>query len=388
MRILIGLSATSIDHVHASDEINAAPEVWTRSICDRIDQIIDRKRSSVQGREESLQALGYSLMVHYARDVISKRVSSLIPALIKCAKSGQSESETLAAVRTMGLVIMTDPTEGICEQISTSMRLLIVDAESIAVKTAAVHILGLATFYGGVVESEIMDIMSFMTEIVESDGASVEAMDQGTVVTAALEEWAFLATELDDLQDSSAESMEALVDQLDSSDVAVQIAAGECIALVYEKSYTGIEEDERQARHDDKDSDEEGEPTHMIKRYNAYGNEHRLHSMLESLAKSSTRHMSKRDKRSLHTNFADILNSVQHPTRGPRYSQAINAETGRAYGSRMTVGVGAKSSLRIRTWEQLLRLKALRRVLQGGFLVHYADNEIVFDTLPIMLQGE
>jgi hypothetical protein len=39
-------------------------------------------------------------------------------------------------------------------------------------------------------------------------------------------------------------------------------------------------------------------------------------------------------------------------------------------------------------WWKLMRLKALRRILQGGFLVHYRDNEVIFDTLPVAVVGD
>jgi len=173
------------------------------------------------------------------------------------------------------------------------------------------------------------------------------------------------------------------VDQLGSSNVSVQIAAGENVALMYEMSYTALEDDEDPSS----DAEETGDPETpvKVKRYTVYRQEHQLKHTLEELATASSKRMSKKERKSLHTNFADILHSVENPTRGPRYSTAIDQDSGKYYGSRMTVGVGGKSKLTIKSWEQLHRLKALRRILQGGFLVHYSENSVVFDTLPIMV---
>jgi ABC-type Zn2+ transport system substrate-binding protein/surface adhesin len=98
--------------------------------------------------------------------------------------------------------------------------------------------------------------MSLFFEIIESDGASIDAPDEGNVVIAALEEWGLLATEIEDLEEETEAAMEAFVEQLDSADSGVQIAAGENIALLYEKSLTPQEEDEEIEEEDDPDDPE------------------------------------------------------------------------------------------------------------------------------------
>ncbi|KAK5149279.1 hypothetical protein LTR16_012713, partial [Cryomyces antarcticus] len=56
------------------------------------------------------------------------------------------------------------------------------------------------------------------------------------------------------MEDSTEPAMDAFVEQLESSDPSVQIAAGENIALLYEKSHTELEDDE-DAPPNDSDSD-------------------------------------------------------------------------------------------------------------------------------------
>lgn len=252
----------------------------------------------------------------------------------------------------------------------------------------AIHCLGLATFFGGAGEDEIKDNMAMFLEIVESDGASVDAQDNGNIVTAALENWGLLATDIDDLEEETEAAVEAFIDQLESSDANVQIAAGENIALLYEKSYTAQEEDEEiekgQEDEDDPEFSKDGEK--LVKRYQVYRNQPKLLHTLDELAKVSSRRISKKDRKTLHSGFTEIRNSVEKPSRGPGYSTAIDQESGRAYGAgRMKVKINRNLEVRIDKWWKLLRLNALRRTLQGGFAYHYEQNEIVSSALPFSM---
>lgn len=231
--------------------------------------------------------------------------------------------------------------------------------------------------------------MALFLEIIESDGASVEAQDDGEVVTAALEQWGLLATEIEDLEDATEAAIEAFVDQLESADSAVQVAAGENIALLYEKSYTIQEEDEEVSDGDDPDHPETiKDGTRMVKRYQVYRRQDKLLHTLDELANISTRRISKKDRKTLHSSFADIRNTVERPTRGPGYSTAIDQETGRAYGAgRMKVRINRSVEVRVDKWWKLQRLNALRRALQGGFTYHYDQNELVSGALPFSMSS-
>ncbi|KAL2353348.1 interferon-related developmental regulator-domain-containing protein [Cryomyces antarcticus] len=383
-------STNSIDDMIMSEDADAQPDAWRTELSDRMEQIIDRKRSSVQGREESLSAYTHIITAQFAQPEIHSKLGELVPALLKSVKGGASEKETVVALKALAVTLITDPSDTIYDAVYQPLKQTISDSESTLTKIAAIHTLGTATFYGGASEEETQDVMDYLLEIIESDGNSVDAADNGEVVTAALEEWGFLATQLEDMEDSTEPALDAFVEQLESSDPSVQIAAGENIALLYEKSHTELEDDE-DAPPNDSDSDSDASSASdpnapvMVKRYMVYRREDQLKHTLESLANLSTRRLSKKDKKSLHTNFADILNSVANPTRGPRYQNAVNQETGKRYGSRMTVRIHKAGEMRIDRWWKLHRLKALRRVLQGGFVNHYEHNEVVFDSLPIMI---
>lgn len=282
---------------------------------------------------------------------------------------------------------MTLDTGDIYDDVSGELKRSI-QSESVEIQTNAIHCLGLAAFFGGAGEEEIKDIMTLFLEIIESDGASVDAQDNGNIVTAALENWGLLATDIEDLEEETEAAIDAFVDQLESSDAGVQIAAGENIALLYEKSYTPLEEgeeiDEAQLDQDHPEYTKGDEK--LVKRYQVYRNKPKLLKMLDELANISSRRISKKDRKTLHSSFTDVRNSVESPSRGPAYSTAIDQESGRAYGAgRMKVKINRNLEVRIDKWWKLLRLNALRRTLQGGFAYHYDQNEIVSSVLPFSM---
>ena len=119
----------------------------------------------------------------------------------------------------------------------------------------------------------------------------------------------------------------------------------------------------------------------MIKRYTVYRQQHNLLRSLEELTRASSKRMSKKDRKAVHHAFQDVLNTVEKPTRGPRYSTALD-EDGREYGSRLRVSIHGGGKMLIDKWWKLLRLTALRRALQGGFAYHYEHNDMVSSALP------
>ena len=288
---------------------------------------------------------------------------------------------------------MTSPSDLIYEAASTPLKRAISHSTSIASKAAAIHTLGTCTFYGGASDDEILENMDFFLEIVTSDGHAISAPDEPEPVTAALEEWGFLCTLIDDMSAQSEDVVEAFAEQITSSFPSVQIAAGENIALLFEKSFRQVDPDEDSlADFPDgeimSDPDETPGVPKLIRLYPAYRRTDQLIHSLQSIASISTHHLSKSDRKALRTNFADILNSVEYPTRGPRYQNAISHETGKRYGSRMVVRIHKGGVMRIDKWWKLTRLQGLKRVLQGGFVGHYERNEVVFETLPIMMSND
>lgn len=378
-------STTSLDDL--ADNPEADNPDWAEELSDRIQVILDRKRSSVQGREESLSAYCRLSKYHYVADEIRSHVQDLLKAFSRSIKYESSVRETTLALRALELIAITANDDTIYENVEPLLTRTIRDSTSNLVKAAAIHCLGTCTFFGGADQDGHRDQMNFFLDIVASDGHSINAADDAGTVTAALQEWGFLATEIDDLEVESEEAIGSFKDQLQSSDPGVQIAAGENIALLYEKSYTPQEEDE--AGSDDASVSSAGDPDEpkLIKRYDAYHDTRQLERELQLLATVSGKHISKKDKRNLHSNFASILTTVENPRRGPMYSTAIDQDTNRHYGSKCTVKIGRGRVMNIDRWWKWIRLAALRRILQGGFVEHYYQgNRAVLDNLPVMVR--
>ena len=129
-----------------------------------------------------------------------------------------------------------------------------------------------------------------------------------------------------------------------------------------------------------------------MRRYPLADNQHALESRLKALQTHSSKSVSRDDRRSLHSSFADILHSVQHPTSGPRFSTSIDPETGREAGSSLKLRLApesgkGKSSTAVATidkWWLLHRHRVLKEALGNGFMVHYEVNEAIFEALPIV----
>jgi hypothetical protein len=349
---------------------------------------LDRKRSSVQGREDSLSAYCRLSKFHYVEEEIRNHIQDLLVAFSRSIKHETSVRETTMALKALELTAVTANDDSIYDNVEPLLTRSIRDSTSNLVKAAAIHCLGTCTFFGATGDDAKTDQMLFLLDIVTSDGQSIDAADDAGTVTAALQQWGFLATEIDDLENESEEAIESFMDQLESNEPGVQVAAGENIALLYEKSYTPQEDD------DDEDSEEnddsaasEGDETKLIKRYDAYHNTPQLERLLQSLATVSGKRISKKDKKSLHSNFASILTTVENPRRGPMYNTAIDQDTNRHYGSKRQVKIGKVGVMNIDRWWKWIRLAALRRILLGGFMEHYYQgNRAVLNSLPVMLR--
>lgn len=369
----------------APADVDEASNQWVAVLDERINAITDRKRSSTEGREADMSAFNLLLTRHFAQEQIQRRVDQVVAALLKSVKSGQSEREVTLATKALALIIITEPSETIYDAVADVFKRTINDSPYPRAKTAAIHALSVATFYGGATLEETEDIMDLFLDIASTDGAVIEEADNGEIVAAALEEWGFLCTQMDDMEEMTEPAMDTFVDQLESSDAGVQIAAGSNIALLYEKSHTEAGSD------DEPESDDEtgAKGTRLVKRYTVYRQQHNLEQILERISKRSSKRMSKKYRRQLHLEFNDILTTVENPTRGPRYSTALDMD-GREYGSRLKVTIPGHGGgkMMVDKWWKLHRLHALKRLLQSGFMVHYEFNQVVFDSLPVIVEDD
>ena len=105
-------SVNSIDDIVAGDDSEQVPDAWRAELADRIEEIIDRKRSSVQGRETTLAAYIRILTAAYAEEEIRGKETSLITSFLKSIKAETSEKESILAMKgRFHLQLTTTPTQ-------------------------------------------------------------------------------------------------------------------------------------------------------------------------------------------------------------------------------------------------------------------------------------
>ncbi|KAF2753411.1 hypothetical protein EJ05DRAFT_541922 [Pseudovirgaria hyperparasitica] len=372
-------SYSSFDEYHGGvlDVGDAPAEDYSYSnLNNLIEELITRKGSTSAGRELCIARFANALQNGYRTAEVAPRLAEIQGSLLRSIKDGEVKEATLA-LKALTMTIITCPDNDAQIGMDKTLNNIITDSDSPLVKAAAIRTLSVQTFFGGSSEEGTMEMMEFLLEISESDGETVGALDDGKVVSAALQEWGFLATLLDEAEDITEVAMDTFVDQLESGDVSVQIAAGENIALLYEYSYTEQEEDEDlssgEEDNDENDAIEDKTAPRMIKRYQVYRREDQLKDLLSSLANTSGRGVSKKDKKALHENFADFVNAVEYPYRGPRHSNAIDQESGQRLGSRLRIKNFGQ--YKVNKWWKMHRLNGLRRVLGSGWITHYEAND-------------
>lgn len=92
-------SVNSIDEMIIADNAELSTEAWRTELADRIQEVIDRKRSSVQGRETCLTSYVRILTAHYAEEEIRGKEAELVTAFLKSIKAESSEKETILAMK-------------------------------------------------------------------------------------------------------------------------------------------------------------------------------------------------------------------------------------------------------------------------------------------------
>ncbi|KAI0012539.1 interferon-related developmental regulator-domain-containing protein [Xylariaceae sp. FL0662B] len=350
---------------------------WDHLLRDHIAGIVDRKRSNAEGRKLKLTAYANCIRRHpTATESIDSQLRELIPALLQSARNGSTREETIAALKALEVTMLSTDSEAhdaVYARVYPVLKGVCEDSDEESVKVEAIQALSIAAVCGGGSETTAEDLMEFLIEIVESDGHVIDAGDNGPVVSAALTAWGFVASNVSDLGDQSAQALEAFTDQLDSADVEVQIAAGKNIALLLEA-----------AREYEEETDEP---------WNMQYDQEKLIRRVTALTKESAKSISKKNRKQLHASFNSVLTSIELG-KGPGYStarrMASNPHTGgsksefnddfQEYGYRETISFGNISML-IDSWSLLAQTETLKAVLGGGLAIHYMENPVVKELL-------
>ncbi|EGS18251.1 uncharacterized protein CTHT_0062730 [Thermochaetoides thermophila DSM 1495] len=345
---------------------------WADRLLDLIRELQghkDQKRTSVQDRELALAGYSHILRHHYAEEHLSSVLDDILPTFLKQIRAGRSNKERARALQAFTLTLLTCPSDKDYEQAISALKTVCEDVEDNNVKIDAIHALCVAVIYGGGNNAATEELLDFFLEIVSTDGDSVRAPDDGSVVTAALQAWAFLATHVDDLTVKGEEAVESFLDQLDSADSDVKVNAGANLALLFEAA---------------REQEEETGQSFIT----AY-NQHRIMTQMAKIMRDSSKTISKKGRRHVRTNFSSIVTSVERG-KGPGYSTAGrwgNPHTGGTAEEEIDGGFaefGYREKIRlpnrwivINTWFLRARAELLKTLLGGGLLVHYEENPTV-----------
>ncbi|KAI1764210.1 interferon-related developmental regulator-domain-containing protein [Hypoxylon sp. FL1150] len=363
--------------VNSDDSDDAGPTPPSEDLHGYIVDLLDEKRDGGRDRENKLTAYTELIRHHFSADELDGRVGELLPMLLRSVRGRRTAQGALWALRALALTILTTGSEQIHDRVYPTLRTLCQDADydddNEMIKVACLRTMAVSIMCGGGSSASAEEFLEFLLEIIESDGHTIDAADSGPVVTAALDAWGFVASDLEDLEEESTRAIEAFTEQLDSTDVDVQIAAGADIALLLEA-----------AREHEEETDE---PWNM--RYD----QDQLLQKLTALTKESSKSISKKNRRQLHSAFNSVVTSLEHG-KGPGYSTArrfaSNPHTGgnradfkedsQEYGYRQKFRI-QNISITIDTWSLSARLAMLRAVLGNGLASHYLFNPVVRDLL-------
>ena len=98
-RANVSYSVNSIDEMLAGEDTETSPVVWKTELGEKIEEILDRKRSSVQGRESTLAAYIRILTSRYAEEDIRGKETELVASFLKSIKLQTSEKEAILAIK-------------------------------------------------------------------------------------------------------------------------------------------------------------------------------------------------------------------------------------------------------------------------------------------------
>ncbi|KAH7025780.1 interferon-related developmental regulator-domain-containing protein [Microdochium trichocladiopsis] len=351
------LSDGSDEYQDGDDDATAA-QPWDERLKDNIVGLLDRKRSSAAVRETMLSGYCHLLRHNYAEGRLDGQINDLLPIIMRSIRGGSTTEESVLALKALQITTISMESDFIYGRTFQHLKGVCEDSGEEIVKTESIIAMSVATMCGGGDDHDAESLLTFLTDIVASDGASIDAPDNGPVVTTALVAWGFVASQLDDLQSPASEAMDAFIEQLDSTDVDVQIAAGFNIALICES----LREYEQ----------ENGEV------WSLDYNKPQLINRMRLLTKESSKLISKKNRKQLHQSFKSVVTSLERG-KGPGYSTALD-ENEREFGYREKLRF-QNISLTIDSWALSVRIEMLTKVLRGGLATHYTNNPVVKDLL-------
>ncbi|KAI5308249.1 hypothetical protein KEM55_006186, partial [Ascosphaera atra] len=135
-----------------------------------MDDVTNVKRNSLESRERAFMTLNKVLRNVYSPEEVESRSDELTSAAVKSIKHEASDRETLLACSSLALLAITCGVADVYDGSVEALRRAITMSASYDVKAAAIRTLGIVTLFAGAGEADSEQQMSFLMEIIESDG--------------------------------------------------------------------------------------------------------------------------------------------------------------------------------------------------------------------------
>ena len=414
-----GSSVGSDDEDEITEPGNPIPEEVLQDLSECIEDItLNPKRM----RQHSIQLYNNILGTYFVAVEADFDPTPIVEALSVLIAS-QEEKTASFALKALTLTVLNDPSVNGLEMCAGRLRSIIQSHSDEAIKVRSLKALSILAFYTGFT-TDVVDVMGYLLEIIESDGSYVNAENSIDVVVVAITYFSFLASKLRNLdpdagffedveRDMSQDAIEALSDQLESSAVAVQIAAAEGIALLYEKSADPLADDELRKllvaesnfqRNDSEDKAPGVGSIASLQIYQPYRQTPQLLDQLETIKKQSSRSIAKADRAPLHQTIEDVIQAIESPGTGPG-SRVHNqkswkgrprnrADKGKRKSDEesptrgITYRISATgATLTIDSWSMNIQFRLLKETLGQGFFHHIQNNDLVMETLFPQYEG-
>lgn len=334
--------------ISGTDEV----EVEKDTLLDQALEALYEKRGST--REKALAAIIEAFNSNLQNEFVEKKFVTLLHQCLNSFKRGSSNEIALAS-HAIGLLALTvgcgDNAHEILEESIPPISQALKNPSDSRKTASLLECLAVITFVGQNDLEEVERSMQIMWQLVHPKlGSNVVAVKPSTtVITAVASAWTFLLTTADGWRPNPKDWQESILyfsSLLDKDDRSVRIAAGEALALIFQK-IGSLEASS--------DGSKEG-LTH-IKGLRAKV----LNQVRDLAVEAGGKGSAKKDLNNQRNLFRDVVDYLEDD-----------------YSPETSVKIGG-DSLTTSTWTELIQLNFLKQFLAGGFVKHMQDNEFLHD---------
>nr|XP_043617870.1 interferon-related developmental regulator 1-like [Erigeron canadensis] len=335
--------------------------------CDKesvLDESLDAlfvKRGSL--RVKALADIVEAFNTSLPHKFVEKKCATLLHQCLNSVKRG-SAKETALASHAIGLLALTagegEKSQEILEESVTPIFEALRSRSEVSKIVSLLEGLAVSAFVGGIEPEETEKCMQIVWQVVHPKlGPNVVATKPSPgVITAVVSAWSFLLTTMDGWildPKSWQESVSYFSSLLEKDDRSVRIAAGEALALIYERGHL-----EKFCGSSKGDGISSRNVTHI------QGLRSKVLNQVRDLsAEAGGKGSIKKDLNTQRNTFRDILEFLEYG-HTPETSVKIGGE-----------------SLTTTTWSQLIQLNYIKGFLGGGFIKHMQENEFLHEVFSI-----